>query len=82
MSEADCIGELPDLLRRFAPRHGLGIARAGFEDHVPEPHRFAAVAALFGQGGEVAQGEVAVDALIDATERNRPTTTLFVKRTT
>ncbi len=50
------------------PRQGLGVAWSGVEDHVPQPLGFGAVAALFGEDSEVANGEMAVDALIDATE--------------
>jgi hypothetical protein len=61
-------GKLLDLPLCFTSRRGLGVARAGVEDHPPEPPGLGAVAALLGQDGEVAQGEVAVDALVDATE--------------
>ena len=54
-------GKLLDLPLRFPSRHGLGVARAGVEDHSPEPPGL-------GQDGEVSQGQVAVDALVDATE--------------
>ncbi len=52
----------------FPARHGLGVARAGGEDHSPEPPGLDSVTALLGQDGEVAQGELAVDALVDAAE--------------
>ena len=74
LAGAECIGptlpgpELLDLQLCFPARHSLGIARARVADHPPEPPRLGAVAALFSQGGEVAQGEMAVDALVDATE--------------
>ena len=55
-------------LRRFPARHGLAIAWAGVEDHPPEPPCLGAVTALLGQNGEVVQGEVPVDPLVDATE--------------
>ena len=41
--------------------------RAGVEDHSPEPPGLGR-SPLFDQDGEVAQGEVVVDALVDATE--------------
>ncbi len=50
----------------FRPRPGLGIAGTRLKDQPPQPPRFIAVAALLGQGGEVAPGQMAVDALIDA----------------
>jgi hypothetical protein len=49
-------------------RQSLGVAWAGVDDHFPEPPGFGLVAALFGQEGEVAQGDVAMDALVDAAE--------------
>ena len=58
-------GKLLDSLCRFASRHGLGVVWAGVKDHPPEPLRLGPITAFFGQDGEVAQGEVAVDALID-----------------
>ena len=61
-------GKLFDSLRCFAARHGLGVARAGVEDHPPEPPGLGPVAAFFGHDDEVAQGQVAVDALVDAAE--------------
>jgi hypothetical protein len=61
-------GKLLDSLRCFPARHSLGVAWAGVEDHFPEPPGLGAVTAFFGQDGELAQGEVAVDALVDATE--------------
>ena len=61
-------GKLFDSLCRFASRHGLGVVWAGFKDHPPEPLRLGPITALFGQDGQVAQGEVAVDALADAAE--------------
>ncbi len=72
--EAESIGSTPPggkilgSRRRFSAQHGLGVAWAGVENKAPEPLGFRAVAALFGENGEVAQGEVAVDALIHATE--------------
>jgi len=61
-------GKLLDLPRRLPARHGLGVvAWARFEDHSPEPPGLGPVAAFLGHDGEVAQGEVAVDALLDAT---------------
>jgi len=74
LAGAECIGptlpgpELLDLQLCFPARHSLGIARARVEDHFPEPERFGRIAALFGKDGQVAAGEVAVDALVDATE--------------
>ena len=50
----------------FPARHSLNVAWTGVEDHSPRPPGLDAVAALLGQDGEVAQGEVAVDALVDA----------------
>ncbi len=61
-------GKLLDSLRCIPACHGLGIARACVEDRFPEPERFGRITALLGQDGEVAQGQVAVDALVDATE--------------
>ena len=61
-------GKLLDSLRRFAARHGLGVAWARLEDHPPEPPGLGPVAALFGQDGEVAEGHVVVDTLVDAAE--------------
>ena len=61
-------GKLLDSLRRFPARHGLGVTRARVEDHPPEPPCLGPVDALLGQDGEVAEGEVAVDALVDAAE--------------
>jgi hypothetical protein len=60
-------GKLLASTQRFSPRHGLGVARARVEDHLPQPG-FERVAPLFGQNGEVAQGDVPVDALVDAVE--------------
>jgi hypothetical protein len=74
LAGAECIGptlpgpELLDLQLCFPARHSLGIARARVADHPPEPPGLGPVAPLFDQDGEVAQGEVAVDALVDATE--------------
>ena len=61
-------GKLLDLPRCLPARHGLGVARARVEDHPPEPPGLGPVAAFLGHDGEVAHGEVAVDALLDATE--------------
>ena len=61
-------GKLLDSLRCFPARHGLGVARARVEDHSPELPGLGPVTAFLGQDGEVAQDEVAVDALVDATE--------------
>ena len=52
----------------FPTRHGLGVAWTGVEDHPPEPPGLDSVTALLGQHGEISQREVAVDALVDATE--------------
>ena len=52
----------------FPARHGLGVTRAGVEDHSPEPPDLGPAAPLLGQNGEVSQGQVAVDALVDAAE--------------
>jgi hypothetical protein len=60
--------KLLDSLRRFPARHGLGVAGTRVEDHPPTPPGLGPVAALFGQDGEVAEGQVAVDALVDARE--------------
>jgi hypothetical protein len=59
-------GKLLDSLRCFPARHGLGVARAGALDHPPEPPGLGPVATFFGQEGEVVEGQVAVDALVDA----------------
>jgi len=61
-------GKLLDSLHCFAACHGLGVARAGVEDHSPQPPGLRPVTTLLGQDGEIAEGEVTVDALIDATE--------------
>ena len=61
-------GKLLDSLRSIPACHGLGIARACVEDHFPEPERFGRITALFSQDGEVSQGQMAVDTLIDATK--------------
>ena len=50
----------------LAPRHSVGIARTRGEHQLPEARWFIPVAALFGQDGEVAQSEMAIDALVDA----------------
>jgi hypothetical protein len=74
LAEPECVavalgcGKLLDSLDCFAACHGFGVARACVEDHPPEPERFGRITALLGQDGEVAQGQVAVDALVDATE--------------
>jgi len=53
----------------FPPaRHGLRVAWTGVEDHSPQPPGLGPVAPLLGKDGEVAQGEVAIDALVDAME--------------
>ena len=62
-------GKLLDSLRCFAARRGLGVARARVENHPPEPPGLGPVATLLGPDGEVVQGELAVDALVDATAR-------------
>jgi len=54
-------GRRLDFPLSFPARHGLGVARAGVEDHSPVPPGL-------GQDGEVSQGQVAVDALLDAAE--------------
>jgi hypothetical protein len=61
-------GKLFDSMRSIPACHGLGISGACVEYHFPEPERFGRITALLGQDGEVAQSEVAVDALVDATE--------------
>ncbi len=61
-------GKLFDSPGLFLARYGLAISGTRFEDHPPYSPRFIGVAALFGQHGEVAQGQMAVDALIDAAE--------------
>ena len=74
LAGAECVavalrcGKLLDSLRSIPACHGLGIARACVEDHFPEPERFGRITALFSQDGEVSQGQMAVDTLIDATE--------------
>jgi hypothetical protein len=45
-----------------------GVAWTGVENHPPEPPGLDSVTALLGQHGEISQREVAVDALVDATE--------------
>ena len=55
------------IYRDASPRNGLGVAWTGFEDHPPEPPGLGPVAALLGQDGQVAQGEVAIDALLVGT---------------
>ena len=52
----------------FPAPHSPSVARTGVEDHAPEPPGLGPVAALLGRNGEVAEGEVAVDSLVDATE--------------
>ncbi len=52
----------------FPSRHGLGIAWTRVEGHPPKAPGLGLVAPLLGQNGEVPQGEVAVDALVDATK--------------
>jgi len=72
VAEAEGVGPAPPgrkllgLPLCFPARHGLGVTWTRLEDHPPEPPGLGPVAALFGQDGEVAQGEVAVDALVDA----------------
>jgi len=61
-------GKLLDSLGCFAARHGLGVVWAGVKDHPPEPLLLGPITAFFGQDGEVAYGEVAVNALVDAAE--------------
>ncbi len=61
-------GELFASLRCFSACHGLGIARARLENHPPQPHCFGRITAILGQDGEIAQGEMTVDALADAAE--------------
>ena len=74
LAGAECIGptlpgpELLDLQLCFPARHSLGVAWTGVEHHPPEPPGLVPVAPFLGQDGEVPQGKVAVDALIDATE--------------
>ena len=59
-------GMLLPSLARFSARKGFSIARTRLKDHPPQPPRFIAVAAHLGLHGEVALGQMAVDALIDA----------------
>jgi len=61
-------GKLPGSPLRFPARHGLGVAWTDVEDHSPEPPGLRPVTALLGQDSEVPQCQVAVDALLDATE--------------
>ena len=61
-------GKLLDSLRCFPARHGLGVAWTRVEDNSPEPPGLGPVAALLGQDGEVAQGQVTVNALVVAAE--------------
>ncbi len=76
--EEECTGlkslgpEPPHSLRSVAPSQGFGIAWASFENHPPQPPRFILVAPLLGDHGEVAQGQVTVDALIDTAETIGP----------
>jgi len=58
--------KLLDLPLCFAARHGFGVARARALDQPPEPPGLGPVTAFHGQDGEVAKGQVAVDALVDA----------------
>ncbi len=60
--------KLLDLPLRFPARHGLCVAWTGVEDASPQQPGLGPVAALFGQDGEIPQGQVAVDALVEATE--------------
>jgi hypothetical protein len=53
---------------RFPSRHGLGVAWTRGENHSPEPLGLGPIAPLLGQNGELAQGEMAVDPLVDAAE--------------
>jgi hypothetical protein len=70
-AEPECVAvalrcfKLLDSRHCFAACHGLGVARTRREDHAPEPPGLDAVAALLGQDGEVSQGEMAIDALIN-----------------
>src|SRR5271157_1226502 len=57
-------GKLLDSLCRFASRHGLGVVWADVKDHPPEPLRLGPITAFFGQDGEAAQAEVAVNARV------------------
>ena len=59
---------IPGSGRSPAPRPHLGIPRTRLGHQLPEPQCLTPVPALLGQLGEVAPGQVAVDALIDATE--------------
>ena len=52
----------------FPSRHGLGVAWTRVEDHPPKAPGLGLVAPLLGQNGEVPQGQVAVDAPVDAAE--------------
>ncbi len=52
----------------FPSRHGLGVAWTGVVNHPPKAPGLGLVAPLLGQNGEVPQGEVAADALVDATK--------------
>ena len=61
-------GKLLGLPRCLPPRHGLGVAWTGVENHPPEAPGLGRVASLLGQNGEVAKGEVAVDFLVAAAE--------------
>ena len=52
----------------FPARHGLGVAWTCVENHSPEPPGLGPITALVGQDGEVAQGQMSIDALVDARE--------------
>src|SRR5271165_2831541 len=78
LAEAEGVGPAQPGWRRlgfppcFPARHGLDVAWTGVEDHPREPPCLDPVTALLGQDGEVAQGQMSVDALIDAAELPHP----------
>jgi hypothetical protein len=61
-------GTLVDSLRCLPSLHDLGVSRSRVEENPTWPPGLGPVAALFSQDGEVAQVEVTVDSLVDATE--------------
>ena len=61
-------GKLLDLPLCFPARSGLRVIWTRVEEQSPEPPGLDSVTALLGQDGEVGEGEVSVDALVDATK--------------
>ena len=64
-------GKLLDSPLRFPARRGVRVAWISVENHTSEPPGLGTIAPLLGQDGEAAEGEVAVDALVDATKTGR-----------